>query len=50
MTIYWRLGDGMGMAAGPEAELVLQRGGVLTLDIFFRMVSSFLMDMWGDTC
>ena len=24
----------MGMGAGPEAELVLQRGGVLTLDMF----------------
>ena len=30
---------GMGMVAGPEAEMVLQRSGVLRRGIFFELVS-----------
>ena len=40
--MFWELRDGgMGMVAGPEAELVLQRGGVLRRGIFFQPVSPF---------
>ena len=37
-----------GMVAGPEAELVLQRGGVLGRGGFLCAVSSFIFD--GYTC
>ena len=44
ITIYWEIGEGgMGMVAGPEAELVLQRSGVLGRVIFFNLVSSHLI-------
>ena len=44
MPFIGLLGDGgMGMVAGPEAELVLQRGGVLRRGLFFQLVSSYLM-------
>ena len=44
-----------GMVAGPEAELALQRGGVLRHGTFFQLVSFSLSYLLmglqnGDTC
>ena len=46
MNIYWEIGDGVewGMVAGPEAELVLQRSGVLRQGFVSQLVS-FIPDV-----